>query len=65
MTDAERAEAYRLAIAREIMLRFHDAHGRMPTTNDELHAWAGGQVEKWEQPVKPRPQAFRDFVSAK
>jgi hypothetical protein len=58
-----RATAYRRAQANEILLRFRDAHGLFPRSDDEFHAWASEHIDRWEKPVKPRAEAYHVVVT--
>jgi hypothetical protein len=60
MTDAQtwRAEQYRLLQARELMLRFEEAHGRPSRTLEELRTWV--RISGFAKPITPRPELWDD-----
>jgi len=58
---ASDANKWRLLQAEEILLRFHDAHGRPCKTISELERWV--VMQSCEKPVLPREELHQPFRS--
>lgn len=52
--DMSDGEKYRLLKAKELLLRFKEAHGRAPSDVQEVEAWVKAGGGGSDKPIRPR-----------